>query len=193
MTTSRTALFSIALAAALAVSVSGCSSKAKQKTTAPQATATEAPAEPSKPEVTPPPVAEPFPQEPLDKSTVGEATIDELNRQGVLRTVYFAYNSDELDDARRAVLQANAQWIAAHPKYTVEIGGHCDERGSIGYNVALGDRRATAVKSYLVGLGASGARLVSVSYGEERPAVPGHDESAWKQNRRGVFILMHPK
>lgn len=188
MTTSRT-VFSIALAAALAACASGCSSKAKQKTTVPQAAAAETPAEPPKGEVTPPPAAEPFPQEAVEKAQVTEPTIDELNRQGVLRTVYFAYNSDELDDARRALLQANAQWIAAHPKYTIEIGGHCDERGSIGYNVALGDRRAAAVKSYLVGLGASAARLVSVSYGEERPADPGHDESAWAKNRRAEFVI----
>ncbi len=190
MTTSRTVLVSIALAAGLVAGASGCSSKAKQKTVqeTPKAT-TEASAQPPMAEGTPAPVAEPFPQESVDKTAVVEPTIDELNREGVLRTVYFAYNSDALDDDRRAVLQANASWISAHPKYRVEIGGHCDERGSIGYNVALGDRRATAVKSYLVGLGADGSRLVSVSYGEEKPADPGHDETAWEQNRRAEFVI----
>jgi peptidoglycan-associated lipoprotein len=81
-------------------------------------------------------------------------------------------------------LQANAAWLKAHPKHIVEVGGHCDERGSIGYNIALGDRRATSVKDYLVGLGVNGASLIAISYGEEQPADPGHDEAAWAKNRR---------
>ena len=106
-----------------------------------------------------------------------------------MSTVYFAYNSNELDDVVKATLQANAAWLKAHPKYTVQIGGHCDERGSIGYNVALGDRRATAVKDYLVGLGVNGASLVAISFGEEQPANPDHNEEAWAKNRRAQFTI----
>ena len=96
--------------------------------------------------------------------------------------MYFGYNSNELDDAAKATMEADAAWLKAHPKFTVEIGGHCDERGSIGYNVALGDRRATTVKQYLAGLAA-------ISFGEEKPADPGHDEAAWAKNRRGEFTI----
>lgn len=189
MITIRRSVGFLTIAAVLALGAAGCSSKAKTKTTpeAPQAPA-ETPA-PAPAEPTPAPVAEPFPQQPVDKTPVVEPTIDELNRQGVLRTVYFAYNSNDLDDAARATLQANADWMKAHAKYTVELGGHCDERGSIGYNVALGDRRASAVKSYLVSLGVDGGKLVAISYGEEKPADPGHTEAAWAKNRRAEFTI----
>jgi len=120
---------------------------------------------------------------------VVEPTVDEWNRQGVLRTIYFGYNSDELDDASKATLQANATWLKAHAKYKVELGGHCDERGSIGYNVALGDRRANSVKGYLAGLGVGATQIVAISYGEEKPADPGHSEAAWAKNRRAEFTI----
>jgi len=115
--------------------------------------------------------------------------VDELNRQGVLKTIYFAYDSNDIDQAATAILQGNATWLKGHAKYNVEVGGHCDERGSIGYNVALGDRRANAVKSYLVSLGADGSKLVAVSYGEEKPADPGHEEAAFAKNRRAEFTI----
>src|SRR5262245_53411356 len=169
--------FALIAVAALALGALGCQNKAKPKTSPETPTmAAEAP-KPTTP-AEPPPAAEPFPQPPVEKSSVGEGTIDELNARGVLKTIYFGYNSNDLDDEAKATLQANAAWIKAHPNYHVEVGGHCDERGSIGYNVALGDRRATAVKSYLTGNGVGGDKLVSISYGEEKPAVPGHDETA---------------
>ena len=187
MRTRRSRSFAFVVIAAMTFLTLGCQNKAKPKTV-PEAPSIEAetPREQAKAE---PPAAEPFPQTDVDKSAVGEGAIDELNRQGVLRTVYFGYNSNEVDDEAKATLQANAAWLKAHTKYTVEIGGHCDERGSIGYNVALGDRRAAAVRSYLTGLGVGAGQLVTVSYGEERPAVPGHDESAWAKNRRAEFTI----
>lgn len=189
MITIRKSLAFVALAAVVALGAAGCSNKAKTKTTPePAPPPVEAPA-PTPAPAEPAPVAEPFPQPPVDRTPVVEASIDELNRQGVLRVVYFGYNSNELDEAARATLQANAEWLKAHAKYTVEVGGHCDERGSIGYNVALGDRRAAAVKDYLVSLGADGAKLVAISYGEERPADPGHTEAAWTKNRRAEFTI----
>ncbi len=106
-----------------------------------------------------------------------------------MRTVYFAYNSNEIDEIAKATMQANAAWLQSHAKYTIEIGGHCDERGSIGYNVALGDRRATAVKEYLTGLGIDASRLMAISYGEEKPFDQGHDEAAWTKNRRAEFTI----
>ena len=182
-------LLLIAVVAALGIGMTGCSSKAKPSTTpsAPAQAPAEQPAQTPPP--TPAPVAEPFPQQNVTTNAVIEPSIDELNRQGVLKTVYFAYNSNEIDDAARATLQANAQWLKAHASHTVEVGGHCDERGSIGYNVALGDRRATAVRDYLVSLGVDSGKLVPVSFGEEKPADPGHNEAAWAKNRRAEFTI----
>jgi peptidoglycan-associated lipoprotein len=182
----------LAVVAALVVTIavsSSCQNKAKPKSTSdvPQATAEPAPPPPQP--AAPPPSAEPFPRADVDKSNALEGNIDELNRQGVLKTVYFAYNSDEIDAAAKAILQSNATWLATHGAYTVEVGGHCDERGSIGYNVALGDRRANSVKDYLSGLGVGGAKLVAVSYGEEKPADPGHSETAFAKNRRAEFTI----
>jgi peptidoglycan-associated lipoprotein len=134
------------------------------------------------------PVAEPFPQ-PGSRRRASAKARSTAQRAGVLRTVYFGCNSNDLDDEAKSTLQANAAWLKAHPTYHVEIGGHCDERGSIGYNVALGDRRAAAVKTYLTGSGVGTGQLVAVSYGEEKPAVPGHDETAWAKNRRAEFLI----
>jgi peptidoglycan-associated lipoprotein len=183
-----------AILAAVAIVVSGTTScTKKQPSTTPQSGTPAVEAAPAPAETPAPPTssapAEPFPPQPVDKSQVVEPSIDELNRQGVLQTVHFGYNSDELDDAARTILQANAAWMKGHARHTVEVGGHCDERGSIGYNVALGDRRAGSVRAYLVGLGADGSKLVTVSYGEEKPVDPGHNETAWAKNRRAEFLI----
>ncbi len=119
-----------------------------------------------------------------------EPSIAELNRSGVLRTVYFDYDRSLVREDQRAVLLANAEWLRANPRYVVEIGGHCDERGTTEYNLALGDRRANAIKEYLVGLGVDGSRLELVSYGEERPAAAGSGEEAWAKNRRAEFVVL---
>ena len=188
MTMTRSAALPLAIALALALLAGGCAKKAKPTSTPETPVVTETAEAPPKPEA-PPPVAEPFPPSQVDTAPVATPTIDELNRRGVLKTVYFAYNSEDLDDTARATLQANADWLKANAKYRVEIGGHCDERGSIGYNVALGDRRAASVRSYLGTLGVDASRLTAVSYGEERPADPGHDETAWAKNRRAEFKI----
>jgi peptidoglycan-associated lipoprotein len=175
-------------AVALTIGAMSCSTKAKPSNVPEQPTQAAPPPETKPAAPAPTPVAEPFPTQQVDKAPV-ETSIDDLNRQGVLKTVYFAYNSNDLDDAAKATLQANAAWMQAHPTHTVEIGGHCDERGSIGYNVALGDRRANSVKDYLTTLGVRGSNLSAISYGEEKPADPGHDEAAWAKNRRAEFTI----
>jgi peptidoglycan-associated lipoprotein len=186
MTSKRSVSLFLTIAAFVVLSAAGCSNKAKTDTIPDTTTAPVQTAPPV--EAPPPAVAEPFPPQPVDKSAT-DPSIDELNRQGVLKTIFFAYNSNDLDDAARATLQANAAWLKSHPKYIVEIGGHCDERGSTGYNVALGDRRAGSVKAYMQSLGADGSKLTAVSYGEEKPADPGHDETAWAKNRRAEFTI----
>jgi peptidoglycan-associated lipoprotein len=108
---------------------------------------------------------------------------------GPLADVFFAYDSAALSDEARATLQAHVGWLDRHPAATVVIEGHCDERGTVEYNLALGDQRARSVNDYLVGLGVAPARLATVSYGKERPLDPGSGEAAWSRNRRAHFVV----
>ena len=115
----------------------------------------------------------------------------ELNKPGSLlntRTIYFDYDSSQIKPEFDAVVEAHANYLAAHPTVTVTLEGNTDERGSREYNLALGERRAKAVKQQMTLLGANGDQIHVTSYGEERPAVQGHDESAWSKNRRVEIV-----
>lgn len=103
--------------------------------------------------------------------------------------VFFGFDSATLDDTARQTVERQATWLQQFSGTTVTIEGHCDERGTTEYNLALGERRATAVKDYLVALGIDPARVLTISYGEERPADPGHTESAYALNRRAVTVV----
>jgi peptidoglycan-associated lipoprotein len=105
-----------------------------------------------------------------------------------VRIIYFEYNSDEIRSEYRSTIEAHASYLSQNPNTTITLEGHADERGSREYNLALGESRALSIKQQLLILGASSSQVRLVSYGEERPAVDGHDESAWQQNRR-VEIL----
>lgn len=113
----------------------------------------------------------------------------ELNRAGYLKDAFFDTNKADLRDETRELLAANAAWLKGHPTVKVQIEGHCDERNTEEYNLALGWRRAFAVKDYLASLGVDAGRLGVISYGEEKPFAQGHDESAWSQNRRVHFAI----
>jgi peptidoglycan-associated lipoprotein len=106
-----------------------------------------------------------------------------------LQTIYFDYDSSALSEDTKQRLDQNAEWIKTHTGVTVQVEGHCDERGSTEYNLNLGQRRADAVREHLVGRGIDAARLITISYGEERPIDPGHDEAAWSKNRRAQFLV----
>jgi peptidoglycan-associated lipoprotein len=106
-----------------------------------------------------------------------------------LKDVFFDYDKAMVRDDQQTALAENASWLKANPGAKLLVEGHCDERGTAEYNLALGERRAKAVKDYLVGAGIAADRLSTISYGEERPFVLGHDESAWKWNRRGHFVV----
>jgi len=150
----------------------------------PPATAGTRPPEP------PPPVQEPIvPAEPLPSDAVASRSLDDLNRESPLQPVYFETDSSDVNDAGRAVLQANAGVMKKYPTWVVTIEGHCDERGTKEYNLALGERRAVSARTYLVSLGLDANRLRVVSYGSEFPFDPGHDESAWRKNRRAHFVI----
>jgi peptidoglycan-associated lipoprotein len=106
-----------------------------------------------------------------------------------MKDVFFDFDKFNIRDDQTAALNDNVAWLKANARVRVTIEGHCDERGTAEYNLGLGERRAKAVKDYLVGGGIAADRIASVSYGEERPFVLGHDENAWKWNRRGHFAI----
>ena len=104
--------------------------------------------------------------------------------------VFFGYDSAALSSTAKATLAKQAKWLKKHSSVRVTVGGHCDERGTREYNIALGARRAAAAKNKLVQLGVSANRISTVSYGKERPAVTGSNSAAWAENRRAVTILV---
>lgn len=106
-----------------------------------------------------------------------------------LQTVYFDFDSYRITADGKSALKANADYMKSNPTAEVQIEGHCDERGTTEYNLALGERRANAARKYLTGLGIAKKRISTISYGKERPQDPGHDESAWSKNRRAAFVI----
>lgn len=107
-----------------------------------------------------------------------------------LGRAYFALDSAALDENAKAALRRDADLLRAHPDARVETQGHCDERGTTDYNIALGERRASAAKKFLVAQGIAASRLTTISYGEEKPASYGHDEGAWASNRRAELRVV---
>jgi len=131
----------------------------------------------------------PVPPPALVEDAIADRTIDDLNRSSPLDAVFFGVDSADLDAAARAIVTANADLLRKYPTWVVTIEGHCDERGTPEYNLALGERRAAAVRTYLTSLGVAPNRIRTVSYGKEFPFDPGHTEDAWSKNRRGHFVV----
>lgn len=185
---SMTATLAIVLAVSMAA---GCARQEAPVTT------------PGPPPALPPPVAAPAPPQPpsrveetlpvlpesIEEDAIASRSLDEMNRDSPLAPAFFGLDSAELDDAGRAVVTANAELLRTYPTWAVTVEGHCDERGTAEYNLALGQRRAIAVKTYLVSLGIDPDRVQTVSYGKEFPFDSGHDEGAWAKNRRGHFVI----
>lgn len=107
-------------------------------------------------------------------------------------TVYFDFDSSAIKDNQKAKIQAVADYLRNSSGNALKVEGHCDERGTEEYNRALGERRALAIREALVGLGIAPDRIDTISFGEDKPAVDGHDEAAWSKNRRGEFIVLTP-
>jgi peptidoglycan-associated lipoprotein len=179
----------LCLIVSLVLLSTACKKKAAQATPPPAPPAVVTP----EPEVKPAPDTEvregfvtPEPEQaPID-------TAAEINARGELKTVYFEFDKSDLTETARATLRGNADWLKANSKWNVVIEGHCDERGTIEYNLALGQRRANAARDYLTSLGVTSGRLRVVSYGEERPVDPGHNEAAWVKNRRAESKVEEP-
>lgn len=138
----------------------------------------------------------PEPVTTVEESTTGEALpeisaakLETLlfNRATGLKAIYFDFDRYTLRPDAIASLKENAEKIKQVPRVIIQIEGHCDERGTQGYNLALGEKRALAAREFLMKLGVSGDRLITISYGEERPADPDHNEGAWAKNRRSEF------
>jgi len=127
---------------------------------------------------------------------VGQGAIVPGSREDFMRsvssdTVLFGLDMYDIDPQARAVLDSQAVWLQRNPNVRVTIEGHCDERGTREYNLALGDRRANAAKNYLVARGVSAGRVTTISYGKERPAALGSDEGSYAQNRRAVTVTLN--
>ncbi len=147
---------------------------------------------PATPPATPPqPVTEPpiVPSEPVAEPSIDSRPLDELNKEGLLKPVFFEYDESDLSSEAQQTLNGDAALLKQHGTWVITIEGHCDERGTAEYNLALGERRAVAARTYLVSLGIPADRLRTVSYGKEFPFDPGHDEAAWSKNRRAHFVI----
>lgn len=124
-----------------------------------------------------------------NQSINGDGSIGYLDADhNVADRIFFDYDSSQVSSESQQTLSNQAAWLKKFPNLNITVEGHCDERGTREYNIALGERRAAAAKKYLVGLGIAANRISTISYGKERPAVVGSDESAWSQNRRAVSV-----
>ena len=131
----------------------------------------------------------PVPPVPVTDDAIGSKSIDDINRESPLQPVFFGLDQSEVDQAGQQLLQRNADVLKKYGTWQITIEGHCDERGTAEYNLALGERLAVAARNYLVSLGVSADRIKTVSYGKEFPFDPGHTESAWAKNRRAHFVV----
>ena len=125
-------------------------------------------------------------EETLDTSVPGRASEPEVVMQ---EDIFFDFDKATLSAAAREILTKNGEWLRIESDVFITIEGHCDERGTNDYNLALGDRRAESVKTFLTDLGIDRSRMTTISYGEEHPSVPGHSESDWAKNRRAHFSI----
>ncbi len=141
----------------------------------------------------PPDFVQPTQQPTITTETL-PTDIEALNRvaeqRGYLQDAFYAFDESTLTADAQTALTTSANWLKKNPQYSLLIEGHCDERGTEQYNLALGDRRANSAKEYMVALGVDAARIRTVSYGEERPFDPGHDEAAWAKNRRSHLVIV---
>jgi len=195
----------LVISAVLLVGAVGCKPKIKNPTPIPGAkTGSMQPAGPEGPNrggtapegfpVTTVPAAEPR------ISGEGNVPLYEIDESGMKRdpaffkanTVYFDFDKSTIKSSERSKIEAVANHLKSEPTHKVKVEGHCDERGTEGYNLSLGERRALSVRTYLINLGIGADRILTISFGEAIPAVDGHTESAWSKNRRGEFILLLP-
>lgn len=171
----RTTRITFPLVAVMALAVAGCATK-------------KADLPPPPPAAAPAPAPTPAPPPPVASTIVPGSLADFINQAGSDR-VRFGFDRYDLDDAAQSTLTRQAAWLNQYSSIRITIEGHADERGTREYNLALGDRRANAVKNFLAAQGVSTARISTISYGKERPEAEGSDEASHAINRRGVTTL----
>ncbi|HXG89095.1 MAG TPA: peptidoglycan-associated lipoprotein Pal [Vicinamibacterales bacterium] len=137
----------------------------------------------------PRPGSEPVSAETVPEDPIGSKSLDDLNRDSPLKPVFYDSDSSDVNSSGQSILQENANVLRKYATWQITIEGHCDERGSAEYNLALGERRALAARDYLISLGIAATRLRTVSYGKEFPFDPAHDQSAWARNRRAHLVI----
>jgi peptidoglycan-associated lipoprotein len=195
--------FLLGLIAVALVAAPACRTKKKTEVVPPQATST-VPAQTNTDNV--PPVVDTTPRvdpntdfvktdaEPAVRESALPADIEQANRlaqeRGYIQDAFFGYDDAALSNEAQFALTSSANWMKKNPQYNLLIEGHCDERGTEQYNLALGDRRANIAKEFLATLAVDTGRIRTVSYGEERPFDPGHDEAAMAKNRRAHLVLV---
>jgi peptidoglycan-associated lipoprotein len=177
----------VALAAAVAVSGCGKKKPVPPAPTPPPAAAPTTPAPPPPPP--PPPAHEPPAPAPSEDDIFARKSLEQINSEHPLGDAFFDLDSFEIRRDAQPILQKDAEWMKRWPSTKIAIEGHCDSRGSAEYNLALGNKRATAVRDYLANLGITGDRIQIVSKGKEQPTCPEQVESCWAQNRRGHFLV----
>jgi peptidoglycan-associated lipoprotein len=177
------------LVPAIAVALWGCPKK--EPTTPPEPMEMEEappPAPPAEEVPSEPEMTQEDRQEPQLPSDVEELN-EYLRQNDLVADVFFDFDKSDLRDDARERLQRNARWLKEHPDFQLTVEGHCDERGTNEYNLALGERRANTTKDYLVSLGIAAGRINTISYGEERPVCTESTEACWQENRRAHFVV----
>ena len=175
-------IYSLAIVLVFSFAVA-CKKKPKEVPPPPPQTQEQAPVER---------VEAPVVQEPQlsEEELLLQKSLDQINREKPLGTVYFDYDRAVVRDDARATLDGNASWMKKFRTVKVLVEGHCDERGTEEYNLALGEKRAKAAQDYMLSLGIGSDRIKIISYGKSQPINPGHDEGAWQMNRRAQFLII---
>jgi peptidoglycan-associated lipoprotein len=180
----------LALLVVLAVGAGACAKK-QPPVARPLPPPPPPPTESTRPPSPPEPVSEPapVPPVPVTDDAIGSKSLDDINRDSPLKPLFYGLDQSEVDAAGQQVLQANAEVLKKYGTWQITVEGHCDERGTAEYNLALGERRAASARTYLVSLGIAADRIKTVSYGKEFPFDPDHNEAAWAKNRRAHFVV----
>ena len=191
MTRARRFACIVAVLTAVILTAAACSKKVPPPAVPPPAPpppVAAVPATPPRPQP-PPPAPAPTPAPLTEQEIFARKSLDQVNAENPLGDVFFDLDKSDIRDEARSALQKDADWMKKWTSTIVTLEGHCDSRGSSEYNLALGNRRATAAKDYLVGLGVPASRLAAISKGKEQPFCSEESESCWQQNRRGHFIV----
>jgi len=179
---------SLCIAVCAGVGIAGCAKKPQPPVVSPPPATEVAPPPPP-----PPPPVVPAPPAPAvalsEEELFARKSLAELNAERPLETIYFDYDRAELREEARAIAAKNADWMRRWPSTRIVVEGHCDERGTAEYNLALGERRAQVVRSYLLSLGIASDRVMATSKGKETPVCDEASESCWQRNRRGVPFI----